>query len=94
MGIKTLKKWMPGPLKRRLRRTYYAVVKPLGIVIVKCLHFVTDTLEVLIGKRDRLTPPGWRNFSGGGDFREIGNEFFRYFTGIGGLHYLFFGERI
>lgn len=40
---------------------------------------------MLSGKRDRLTPPGWRNFVGGGDFKVIGNEFFRYFVEIGGL---------
>ncbi len=85
IGIKIIKKLLPRPLKSRLRRSYYATLKPLEHFIKKSLYFLPDTLEVLSGKRDRLTPPGWRNFVGGGDFKVIGNEFFRYFVEIGGL---------
>jgi SAM-dependent methyltransferase len=85
IGIKTIKKLLPRPLKSRLRRIYYEGVKPLENFIKKSSHFLPDTLEVLSGKRDRLTPPNWRNFVGGGDFKIIGNEFFRYFVELGGL---------
>lgn len=84
-GIKTVKKLIPGPLKSRLRRSYYATVEPLERFIKKSSHFLPDTLEVLSGKRDRLTPPSWMNFVGNGDFKIIGNEFFKYFVELGGL---------
>lgn len=85
MGIKTIKKMLPRPLRSRLRRMYYEGVKPMENFIKKSSHFLPDTLEVLSGKRDRLTPPAWRNFVGGGDFKVIGNEFFKYFVELGGL---------
>lgn len=80
-----MKKLLPPPLKSRLRRSYYAAVKPLERLIKKSSHFLPDTLEVLSGKRDRFTPPAWRNFVGGGDFKMIGNEFFKYFVEMGAL---------
>jgi SAM-dependent methyltransferase len=85
IGIKTIKKLLPGSLKSRLHRYYYKVVKPVENFIKKGSHFLPDTLEVLSGKRDRLTPPTWRNFVGSGDFKIIGNEFSRYFVELGGL---------
>ncbi len=80
-----IKKMLPPSLKIRLRRSYYTTVKPLERFIKKSSHFLPDTLEVLSGKRDRLTPPAWRDFVGGGDFKAIGNEFFNYFLEFGGL---------
>ena len=85
IGIKTIKKLLPGSMKSRLRRYYYGAIKPVDNFIKKSSHFLPDTLEVLSGKRDRLTPPNWRNFVGGGDFKVIGNEFFRYFLELGCL---------
>jgi len=45
-----------------------------------------DNLEVLAGKRDRLTPPRRLvDGVGGGDFKQVGEEFFRYFLQLGEL---------
>ncbi|MGI0015877.1 MAG: class I SAM-dependent methyltransferase, partial [Nitrososphaera sp.] len=49
------------------------------------LYFPFDTMEVLLGKRDELTPPKRKIYVGGGDFRKSGERFLRYFIGYGGL---------
>jgi ubiquinone/menaquinone biosynthesis C-methylase UbiE len=41
--------------------------------------------DSLSGKRDKFTPPRRLIFIGGGDFRKIGDEFFKYFVELGGL---------
>jgi ubiquinone/menaquinone biosynthesis C-methylase UbiE len=49
-------------------------------------HSLLDNFEVLIGRRDKSTPP--RRLVegiGGGDFNRIGSEFFRHFLEIGAL---------
>jgi ubiquinone/menaquinone biosynthesis C-methylase UbiE len=49
-------------------------------------HSLLDNFELLIGKRDKSTPPRRliENI-GGGDFNGIGKEFFRHFLDIGKL---------
>jgi SAM-dependent methyltransferase len=50
-------------------------------------HSLVDNIELLVGKRDKLTPP--RRLVegiGGGNFNQIGDEFFRYFLEVGHLH--------
>jgi SAM-dependent methyltransferase len=44
-----------------------------------------DNLEVLVGKRDRLTPPRRLVEGTGSDFKKGGEEFFRYFLQLGEL---------
>ena len=47
---------------------------------------VIDNLEVLLGKRDELTPPRRLvETIGGGNYNVIGEEFFRYFVEFGRL---------
>jgi ubiquinone/menaquinone biosynthesis C-methylase UbiE len=49
-------------------------------------RLLLDNLEVLTGRRDRFTPP--RRLIegvGGGDFRQIGEEFFQHFLQLGEL---------
>lgn len=48
-------------------------------------HLPADALDSLLGRRDPLTPPKGRIFFGGGDFNRVGEEYFRYFVGLGGL---------
>ena len=81
----TLKRLIPGPLKAKARRGYYATFKPLEMFMKKSFHFIPDTLGLLMGKRAPLTPPQWMNSSGDGDFKEIGNEFLHYFIKLGSL---------
>jgi SAM-dependent methyltransferase len=42
-----------------------------------------DLLDVARGRRDPLVPPRRRIFIGGGEFRQIGDEFFGYFLNYG-----------
>lgn len=66
-----LKKLIPATVKFRLKQYRYAV---------------EDVLDRLTGRSEDLMPPKRLNFQvGGGSFREIGNEFFRYFVDFGGL---------
>ena len=62
---------MPYRIRSALRKSYYSSV---------------DTLELLLRRRDRLTPPKRKSlYVGGGDFRGIGQEFCRYFIELGKL---------
>lgn len=47
--------------------------------------FPTDTLDLLLGRRDALTPPKGKIFHNPYAFKRIGNEFFRYFLDLGDL---------
>ena len=60
---------VPNFLKPTIRKIYYSLV---------------DMIDTLKG-RDSLTPPKSLMFIGGGDYKEIGNEFKGYFIKLGGL---------
>lgn len=50
------------------------------------LKFIAqDGLDVLLRRREDLVPPRRKMFIGDGDFRAVGNEFFRYFLEFGEL---------
>jgi hypothetical protein len=51
----------------------------------KIFYFPFDTTELLLGKRDSLTPPTSRIFVGAGDFKQTGEKFFRYFVELAEL---------
>jgi len=76
---------IPRPLRIKIRRHYPGVVNGLNTFIKKSTHFLPDSIELLTGKRDPLTPPQWMNFVGTGDFKEIGGEFFHYFLELARL---------
>ncbi|WP_232563118.1 class I SAM-dependent methyltransferase [Spirosoma oryzicola] len=65
-----LRQFIPGALKKPIKRTYTSVV---------------DYSELLFGLRDRLTPPRSKIFIGAGDFRVVGQEFKQHFIQLGGL---------
>lgn len=48
-------------------------------------YFLMDTIDLLLGRRDKLTPPRKMIFIGDGDFKKIGEEFFQYFIEYGKL---------
>lgn len=62
--------WLPQRLKRGLR---------------DAVNFSRDGADVLLGRRERLVPPRRLHFVGHGDFKLVGDEFFRYFIELGGL---------
>ncbi len=64
------KRFVPRRIRPAARRIYF---------------FPADTLDFLLGRRDALTPPKGRIFHNPNAFKRIGNEFFRYFVGLGGL---------
>jgi len=59
-----IKALIPRQLKPALRKIYF---------------FVPDTIDMLSGKRDEMTPPKSMIFIGDGNFKEIGDEFLEYF---------------
>lgn len=63
-------RFTPSRLKARLRRLLVSLEYRTGIVVFR---------------RDPLVPPSWLHCIGDGDYAEIGEEFFRYFTEIAGL---------
>ena len=65
-----VKKLLPPPLKRLLKKVYQQTV---------------DYGELILGRRDILTPPRSQIFIGAGDFKLVGQEFKNHFITIGGL---------
>jgi SAM-dependent methyltransferase len=80
-----IKKMIPKPIRSRIKQHYPLVTHSIQNIIGWFRHVIPDTFEVIIGKRDSLTPPHWMNFVGPGDFKEIGKEFYRYFIQYGKL---------
>lgn len=85
MVKKIIKGLIPKPWRPKARELYYSLLKQLESAGKRCYHFFQDRINLWSGKRDRLTPPQWMIFVGGGDFKAIGNEFLRYFIDLGGL---------
>ena len=65
-------KWMP----KRIRSF---------LLLQKIYYFPKDTIDLLLGRRDELTPPRGEIFTGSGDFKRIGEQYLRYFIDLGGL---------
>lgn len=54
-------------------------------IIRRSYYFLIDSIDSLLGKRDWSIPPKRLIFIGDGDFKDIGNRFFRHFVDKGGL---------
>lgn len=83
--LRTIKKVIPKTVKAKIRRAYPVVVKLENTINEWRRFFISDTIELMTGKRDPLTPPRRLFFVGNGDFKEIGNEFFNYFVQLADL---------
>ncbi len=59
------------------------IPKPIGSIMRRVYYFPTDTIDLLLGRRDNLTPPRGMIFVGDGDFKKIGEEFLQYFIEFG-----------
>ncbi len=55
------------------------------MTVQKIYYFPKDMIDLLLGQRDDLTPPRGKIFTGSGDFKEIGEQYLRYFIDLGGL---------
>lgn len=65
------RRFIPRPIRLMMRRIYYLAL---------------DTIDLLLGRRDELTPPRGKTFIfGGGDFKRIGEEFLQHFIELGKL---------
>lgn len=65
-----IKQFIPRPIRPIMRKIYY---------------FSVDTIDLLLGRRDKLTPPRRIIHGSRGDFKKIGEEFLQYFTELGSL---------
>lgn len=68
--LEKIKKYVPRSFKKLLRYSF------LGLL---------DGFDFILGKRDSVIPPKRLIFIGDGDFRKVGEEFFRHFVELGGL---------
>ena len=60
--------------------------KPIRSALRNFVYFVMDFVDLLLGRRDMLTPPRrLALLAGGGDSQKIGEEFLRYFIELGSL---------
>jgi len=69
-------------MKERIRRK---MPHPLRKILKQVYYFPFDTFDLVLGRRDELTPPRRMISIGGGDFTATGKEFLRYFKGFGNL---------
>lgn len=60
-------------------------MNPVTTTIVRAGRSLLDNLEVLVGRRDQLTPPRRLVENTGGYFKQGGEEFFRHFIRLGEL---------
>jgi ubiquinone/menaquinone biosynthesis C-methylase UbiE len=76
--------YLPAPVKTAYRkgRDLYRAARHL---LREGRYYVADNLEVICGKRDRLTPPKRLVFVGDDDFVKIGNKVLQLLTEHGGL---------
>lgn len=51
----------------------------------KLKHYLQDTYEVLVGRRNPMTPPSHIVHINAGNAEKIGNKFLKYFVELGGL---------
>ena len=68
-----------------LRQLYYALSPKLRRTARRVYYFPIDIWDTLAGNRDELQPPRGMVFTGGGDFRQQGQEFLEHFKNLGNL---------
>lgn len=61
------------------RKLFYTLPPSLRFLVRRLYYLPIDTLEYITGKRDSLTPPRGLVYTGGGDFRKIGEMQLGYF---------------
>lgn len=61
------------------------IPKSTRLIMKRICYFPMDTINLLLSRRDNLTPPKGMIFVGGGDFKKSGEELLQYFIDLGGL---------
>ena len=69
----------------QLRSIVRYIPKGFRPMIKSVVYWPLDTFDLLTGRRDAFTPPRRLSGTGYGTFKKIGEEFFRYFKGLGEL---------
>jgi ubiquinone/menaquinone biosynthesis C-methylase UbiE len=72
-------------MKQWLRSFYYSVPPSWRLALRRMYYFPIDIIEGITGKRDSLTPPKGKIFTGSGDFIKQGKVFLQHFVKLGGL---------
>ena len=67
------------------RKLFYLLPPGLRFSARRLFYLPADTLDGLLGKRDGLTPPKGLIYTGGGDFRKMGEMQLGYFIAYCGL---------
>ena len=70
---------IPKPIRKVLRWVYYS------LRINRLYLLLADATDVLLGKRDELTPPRRMIFVGDGDFKAEGKKALKLLIELGGL---------
>jgi len=68
-----------------LRQLYYALSPKLRRTARRIYYLPTDIIDTFSGNRHELQPPRGMVFTGGGDFRQQGEEFLQHFKNLGNL---------
>ncbi len=74
------------PYKIIMRNIFREFIpKRIRLKMQRVYYFPADTIDLLLGRRDELTPPKGMIFCGGGDFKKTGEGYLQHFMKIGGL---------
>ncbi len=68
-----------------LRTIYYLLNSDQRLLIRRFIYFPLDFMDKLIGKKDKLIPEKGLIYTGRGNFKEQGEQFFKYFLQYGDL---------
>jgi ubiquinone/menaquinone biosynthesis C-methylase UbiE len=74
-------------MKKVVKKNIIKRIIPIQVInLIRNLNYtIQDNLDLLLKRRDKLTPPKRKIFVGAGDFNKIGNEFLKYFIELGNL---------
>jgi len=75
-----------GLMKKTGRKLFYMLPPGLRFSARRLFYLPYDTLELLSGKRDPMTPPKGMIYTGGGDFKKVGKIQVAYLKEFCGLH--------